>query len=102
MQVIAGGHLQTSCRTTAGEEPIPMQNYSRHPHEFFRVLSRVAKTTQGLAKLFVSFGANRKAETTLFTTLRPVKKLFSLLSGLTGGANCEVLQEDSYRDESWQ
>lgn len=53
------------------------------PHEFFRMLQRVTKSTEGFAEPFVSFGADRKAETISFTTLRPAKQLFSLLSGLT-------------------
>ena len=66
-----------------GKEPISIEITRNIPQEFFRVL------IQGFAELFVTFGVNRKAETISFTTLTPVKQLFSLLSGLTEG---EVLK----------
>ena len=53
------------------------------PHEFFGVLCRFIKSTEGFAEPFVSMVANRKTEVVSFTTLRPVKQLFSLLSGLS-------------------
>ena len=53
------------------------------PYEFFRALLRITKSTGGFAEPFVSFGANRKEETISFSSLRPAKQLFSLLSGLT-------------------
>ena len=53
------------------------------PHEFFGVFCRVIKSTEGFAEPFVSVVANSKTETVSFTTLRPVKQLFSVLSGLS-------------------
>ena len=53
------------------------------PHEFFGVFCRVIKSTEGFAEPFVSVVANSKTETVSFMTLRPVKQLFSVLSGLS-------------------
>ena len=44
---------------------------------------RVTKSTEGFAEPFVSFGANKKAKTISFSSLRPAKQLLSILSGLT-------------------
>ena len=52
------------------------------PYAVFRVLLRVTKSTEGFAEPFVSFGANKKAETISFSSLRPAKQLLSMLSGL--------------------
>ena len=47
------------------------------PYEVFRLLLRVTKSTEGFAEPFVSFSANKKAETISFSSLRPVKQLLS-------------------------
>ena len=52
------------------------------PYAVFRMLLRVIKSTEGFAEPFVSFGANKKAETISFSSLRPAKQLLSMLSGL--------------------
>ena len=52
------------------------------PYAVFRVLLRVTKSTEGFTEPFVSFGANKKAETISFSSLRPAKQLLSMLSGL--------------------
>lgn len=46
------------------------------PTSFFACL------TEGFAEPFVSFGANKKAETISFSLLRPAKQLLLILSGL--------------------
>ena len=51
------------------------------PYEVFRVLLRVTKSTEGFAEPFVSFSANKKAETISPFSLRPAKQLLSILSG---------------------
>ena len=53
------------------------------PHEFFGVFCRVIKSTEGFAEPFIPVVANSKTETVSFTTLRLVKQLFSVLSGLS-------------------
>ena len=53
------------------------------PHEFFSVFCRVIKSIEGFGEPFVSIVANRKTEVVSFTTLRPVKQLFSVLSGIS-------------------
>ena len=55
------------------------------PYEMFWVFLKVVKSIDGFGEPFISFGKNRKAEVVSFTTLRPVKELFSLLSGLKEG-----------------
>ena len=52
------------------------------PYEMFRIFVKVIKSVDGFAEPFVSFGRNRKAEVVSFTTLRPVKQLLSVLSGM--------------------
>ena len=52
------------------------------PYAVFRMLLRVTKSTEGFAEPFVSFGANKTAETISFSSLRPAKQLLSMLSGL--------------------
>ena len=46
------------------------------------MLLRVTKFIKGFAEPFVSFGANKKAETIFFSSLRPAKQLLLILSGL--------------------
>ena len=43
----------------------------------------VIKSTEGFAEPFIPVVANSKTETVSFTTLRLVKQLFSVLSGLS-------------------
>ena len=52
------------------------------PYEMFRIFVKVIKSVDGFAEPFVSFGQNRKAKVVSFTTLRPVKQLLSVLSGM--------------------
>ena len=52
------------------------------PYEVFRVLLRVTKSTEGFAEPFVSFSANKEAGKISFSSLRPVKQLLSIISGL--------------------
>ena len=51
------------------------------PHGIFSVLLRMMKGVHGFCEPFVNFGNNRKAQVVSFTSLRPVKQLFSILSG---------------------
>ena len=55
------------------------------PYEMFRIFVKVIKSIDGFAEPFVSFGQNRKVEVVSFTTLRPVKQLLSVLSGMNEG-----------------
>ena len=51
------------------------------PYGIFSILLRMMKGIDGYCEPFVNFGRNKKAEVVSFTTLRPVKQLFSILSG---------------------
>ena len=79
--------LEAIYRRLAGKRRIrtPFQVEIAHdiPHEFLSVLCRVIKSTEGFAKPFVSVVTNSKTETVSFMTLRPVKQLFFVLSGLS-------------------
>ena len=51
------------------------------PYGIFSILLRMIKGIDGFCEPFVNFGRNKKAEVVSFHTLRPVKQLFSILSG---------------------
>ena len=53
------------------------------PYWIFSILLRIIKGIDGFCEPFVSFGRNKKAEVVFFTTLRPVKQLFSILSEMS-------------------
>jgi len=53
------------------------------PRSIFSVLVRLVNNSDGFAPPFCVYNKNRKAEVISFTSIRLVKELFSLLSGLT-------------------
>ena len=53
------------------------------PYGIFSILLRMIKGIDGFCEPFVNFGRNKKAEVVSFTTLRPVKQLLSILSGMS-------------------
>lgn len=54
------------------------------PREFFDVLSRVVRVSYGFAPPFCFQNKNKKAEIISFTTIRLVKEIFCLLTGMSG------------------
>ena len=69
------------------------------PYAVFCVLLRVTKSTEGFAEPFVSFSTNKKARTISFSSLRPIKQLISILSGLT---EWEVVAYLRCNSHSWR
>ncbi|KAK3705273.1 hypothetical protein QZH41_000068 [Actinostola sp. cb2023] len=54
------------------------------PRSIFNVIVRVVKSSDGFAQPFCFHSKNRKGEVISLTSIRLVKELFSLLSGLSG------------------
>ena len=79
---MAGGNIQTPRQMTY-THPISSGNHPRYSPRVFGVFCRAIKSTEEFAEPFIPMVANSKTETVSFTTLRPVKQLFSVLSGLS-------------------
>ncbi|KXJ22355.1 hypothetical protein AC249_AIPGENE23050 [Exaiptasia diaphana] len=59
------------------------------PREFFNVLVSVVRGSDGFAPPFCYLSKNKKAEAISFTSIRLVKELFSLLTGLPSDEVCK-------------
>ena len=93
---MAGGHSQTSCRTTTGKEPIPKRIVRDMPYEVFRVFNR------RLCRAIRVFWSQQKGRNNFLFFIKTRQTAAFNSFWPEGAGSCAILQEDSHREESWQ
>ena len=83
VQAVAGGNIQSPRWKTMHTQPISSRNHLRYSPRILQCVLQSHQEHRGFWRTLVSIVPDRKTEVVSFTSLRPVKELFSVLSGIS-------------------